>query len=178
MKEVPVWVPDESAWLSATVSDEDYDEAMKHTWSLQGGKGSRGKYPATQVEFNGKFTTLYLHRLVAARMGLIEQPIGKEGVRWVVSIDHCNAAKLDSRRENLRLKTRSEQMLNTNDELRVTNTSGYRGVNYTPGPGRVKAWRAKATKNYKQITIGWYATYEEAVEARIRWDEAQAASSD
>jgi len=89
--------------------------------------------------------------------------------RWSVSIDHNNGDKLDNRRANLRVLDRSAQMLNLADRLRSTNTSGYRGVNYCAKRRARHKWRAYAGGR----TIGWYATVEDAVAARQRWDERQ-----
>lgn len=156
------------------VSEEDSDLA-EHRWYLTGGKGSgAGKYLARHPRIpGGKPITVYLHRIVALRMGLISQ-IRPEVMRghWKNSVDHINGDKMDNRRENLRLRTRPEQMSNTNDALRSTNTSGYRGVSYAANRERYgKPWRATVTVNYKSKTIGWFATVEEAAEARRKWDE-------
>lgn len=46
---------------------------------------------------------------------------------------------------------------------RVNNTSGRMGVSFFP---RMKAWRARIRLNYKEKTIGYFKTFEEAVAAR------------
>lgn len=149
------------------VSDEDAD-LVEIKWSLAGGKGN-GKYAAHQVL--GK--TFYLHRYVAERMGLIDltEPPSERGA-WKVSIDHINGNKLDNRRENLRLRDRSKQMHNTNDGLRSTNKTGYRGVSLIKARAHLpKPWYASAQLNRKSVGLGMYATAEEAAAARKRWDE-------
>lgn len=175
MKWITVRNPE--GYVQSAVDDEDYPYLYQWCWNLAGGKGSKGKYAARQVRVDSRPTTVYMHREVAVRAGII--PSALDGITrgcWVGSIDHIDGDKLNNQRANLRLLNRSQQMLNV-DGLRSTNTSGYRGVSYSDRPGRIKKWRATVTKNRVQKTIGWYATYEEAVEARIRWDEAQAASS-
>lgn len=161
--------------LVTVVSDEDYEMAQAFSWSLAGGKGSRGKYAATRVQLDGRPQTHYLHRLVAWRMGLIEHIVGEEAGNWTTSVDHANGDKLDNRRENLRLLDRQQQMRNPNDGLRTTNRSGHRGVSFVQSRERFgKPWMAYVGVNNKTINLGWYATVEEAAEARGAWDDRNA----
>lgn len=149
--------------------DRDDGEALLYRWTLAGGRQRKGKYASRRVRVDGKGTTLYLHRWVAHRMGLIPAAIG--GGRSVPSVDHANGDKLDNRRANLRLRTRPEQMRNPNDALRSTNRSGYRGVSLCHfAKPRPKQWMAYVTVSGKTINLGWYATAEQAAEARRAWD--------
>ena len=153
----------------AVVSDEDADLA-KRRWSLAGGKkGAGGKYLASS---RGSRTTIYLHRVVATRMGLLtEDGLAADG-RSLPSVDHINGNKLDNRRENLRLLTRQQQMFNPNDRLRRTNRSGFRGVSFVAGRERFgKPWMAYVQVEGKSKNLGWYATAEEAAAARKAWDD-------
>lgn len=146
--------------VTVKISDEDMDLAVR-PWHLAGGKASVGRYVCGS---DGR----YLHRVVAVRMGIIPStvPSVQQG-QWSVSIDHANGDKLDNRRENLRLRTRSQQCTNPNDALRSTNSSGHRGVNYCAARAHLgKPWRAYGCGK----TLGWFATIEEAVEARRVWD--------
>jgi len=154
--------------ISTVVDDVDADLAL-HRWSMAGGKGSRGKYVSRKV----RGTTEYMHRLIAQRMGLVAQVTG-EG-RSAPSVDHANGDKLDNRRANLRLRDRPRQMRNANDGLRSTNRSGHRGVSFVAKRERFgKPWMAYVTVNYVTKNLGWYATVEEAAEARRRWDKEHA----
>ena len=92
-------------------------------------------YVYTQV--NRK--TIYLHRL------LLETTDG-------IEVDHINRNKLDNRRTNLRLCTRSQNNMNK---------SGVRGVSRFKGK-----WRARIKKDRKEIHIGVFNFYEEALVAR------------
>ncbi len=153
--------------ITTVVDEEDADLACLR-WSMAGGKGSRGKYASRR---EGR-TTVYLHRVIALRMGLVERVAGEGRARG--SVDHVNGDKLDNRRRNLRLATRAQQMTNGNDGLRSTNRSGYRGVSFVKRRERFgKPWMAYVTVNYKTINLGWYATVEEAAAARRAWDERQ-----
>ena len=163
--------------LVAQVDDEDLAAAEIYRWTMAGGKGSRGKYAAAKVRREGRQTTIYLHRLIAHRMGLLPDLQVERGAqgRWVRSVDHVNGNKLDNRRANLRLRDRQQQMRNPNDGVRSTNRSGYRGVSFVASRERFgKPWMAYVTVNYRTKNLGWYATVEEAAAARRRWDEAQA----
>lgn len=156
--------------------DDEDEDLLAHTWRMTGGRGHRGKYAATVISEDGKAATIYLHRAVAARMGLLDGLRPEQGMRgrWVTSVDHINGDKLDNRRENLRLRSRSEQMRNGNDGARSTNKSGHRGVSYVKSRERFgKPWMAYVTVNYKTKNLGWYATVEEAAEARRQWDTQQ-----
>lgn len=158
--------------LDVLVDEDDWDEIHRYSWHMSGGKGPVGKY-ATRSD------GIYLHRLIAYRMGLLPSlriEAGQRG-KWIASIDHGNGNKLDNRRENLRLRARPEQMRNPNDKPRSTNKSGYRGVSYVKLRERFgKPWMAYVTVNYKTINLGWYATVEEAAAARRTWDDQQRAS--
>ena len=83
--------------------------------------------------------TLYMHRLV------MDAKKGQE-------VDHINRDPSDNRRSNLRFATRSQQNMNKN---------GVRGID------RFKnKWRARIKINRKEIHLGIFNTYEEAVEVR------------
>jgi len=159
--------------LDVLVDDEDWDTVSRLHWHMAGGKGSVGKYV---VNNDG----VYLHRLIAFRVGLLLSLRVEQGQRgkWAQSVDHINGDKLDNRRENLRLRARPEQMRNPNDNLRSTNRSGYRGVSFVARrvrrDGGGKPWMAYVTVNYVTKNLGWYATVEEAAEARRRWDKEHA----
>lgn len=125
------------------VDDEDYWLMQKYMWNI-----TTGGYVYCARLRN------YLHRVIN------QTPKG-------FHTDHINRDKLDNRRRNLRAVTASDNILNS----RVTkgNRSGCNGVDY-----RVKAglWRARITKNRREILIGHFGTQEEAIDAR-RAVEAQ-----
>lgn len=72
-----------------------------------------------------------------------------------LQIDHKNRKTLDNRKVNLRMCTHSENMHNRPCLLG--------GVGYRRDNGK---WRARITVNNKIITLGQYATREEALEVR------------
>lgn len=129
------------------VSEEDFDYLNKFKWHKRTADG----YAARTVYDNGKFITVRMHRQI------VEAPSG-------LVVDHVNRDRLDNRRENLRVATRSQ---NTANSIKPsTNTSGYKGVSYRKEQDR---WRAFIRVNKKGISLGQYAT---AIEAARAYNEA------
>lgn len=124
--------------LVALVDDDTFELAKNYSWRFTG------------VGYVGTGSTvLYLHHFV---MG---------GSHPTKVVDHINKNKLDCRRENLRLVTQSENMHNSS--LRVDNTSGAKGVDYRESRGK---YRVRIKVNGYRHFIGYFASFEEAVEAR------------
>lgn len=90
---------------------------------------------------------------------------------WVVEhdklpdfeLDHIDQSPRNNRITNLRDVSASTNVRNVT--LRSDNKSGHRGVSMRRG-----MWRAKATRFGKQIHIGDFYTYEDAVKARQKWE--------
>lgn len=82
---------------------------------------------------------------------------------WTPKVDHINRNKLDNRRENLRIVTRKTNSYNL--PVCKRNTSGVRGVSWHKTRGK---WRAHIYKDYKQIHLGVFTTFEDAIAARQR----------
>lgn len=76
-------------------------------------------------------------------------------------IDHQNGCSLDCRRKNLRKCSNKEN--SRNDRLHCNNSSGYSGVSWHKMSGK---WRARITVDRKEIYLGLYDNYEDAVNAR------------
>lgn len=77
-------------------------------------------------------------------------------------VDHINGDKLDNRRENLRIVTPQRNQVNRKQRNR-NNTSGVRGVRRH---GQCDRWVAQITVNRKNIYLGLFGRFEDAVEAR------------
>lgn len=124
---------------SATVDDIDYDTLSKYSWYTNiCGYAVRNSYA------DGKHSTIIMHRVVMdATKGL--------------EVDHINGDKLDNRRDNLRICTRSENQCNVGK--RTHNTSGFKGVNWYP---KYQKFRAYIGVNSKWKHLGYYTTAEEA----------------
>lgn len=125
----------------ALVDDEDFEELSKHNWAVGDG------YAIRSIRIAGKSYTLSMHRY------LLPPPDG-------MFIDHINRNKLDNRRNNLRICTKSQN--NTNREAPANNTSGYKGVSFHR---RDKLWRARLFFKRKEIFVRYFKVKEDAARA-------------
>ena len=154
------------------IDEEDWDRVKERFWGATGMRNGTF-YPKTTVPHpdggmrsigNGrtraKETRLPLHRFI------MNCPEGME-------VDHINHNKLDNRKKNLRICTRSENGKN----LRKTpghGTSQFKGVQYSPKAStmikeRSKPWLAGIGVNGTHHSLGMFATEEEAA---MVYDEA------
>lgn len=78
-------------------------------------------------------------------------------------LDHINNQRADNRIENLREATRSQNKVNA--AVRLRSKSQIKGV-YFDARRPKKPWQAYITKEGKRQTIGFFATKEEAADAR------------
>lgn len=126
-------------------------------WKALGG-GKIKKKPAGTIENNG-----YLGIVIG------KQRIRAHRIAWVLhhgkwpddQIDHINGNGLDNRICNLREATNSQNSKNTKKPK--NNTSGLIGVHFEKYTQR---WRACIKVNYKQINLGRFVNFDEAVFAR------------
>jgi hypothetical protein len=75
-------------------------------------------------------------------------------------VDHQNHDTYDNQKANLRLCTVSQNA--ANQRVRVSNTSGLKGVSWDK---QSKKWKAQISVNGKVKYIGLYSTAEEAARA-------------
>ena len=134
---------------TAMISIEDADLA-RHTWLLRGQYASRYKGGRNTREI------IQLHRAV------LERILGRS-LRKGEEPDHINGDKLDNRRCNLRLATRSQNMANRPKSR--NNRSGYKGVIWDKRQGK---WRATIGYHGKTTTLGRYDNIEAAARAYDR----------
>lgn len=80
--------------------------------------------------------------------------------------DHKSRNRLDCRKENLHIVSRQENSINKG--IQSNNTSGYVGVSWSK---KSEKYRAYIKFNNKQIHLGFYKYFEEAVNARIKGEE-------
>jgi hypothetical protein len=76
-------------------------------------------------------------------------------------IDHINRVKDDNRIANLRLATRSQNMMNRN----LRNKAGYRGVHRN---SKSTGYNAYIKRNGRSTYLGYFETAEQAYEARLK----------
>lgn len=93
-----------------------------------------------------------LHRLI------MDCPQGME-------VDHLKPeTRYDNRKSNLQIKTHAQNIMNR--DVTKANKSGVSGVSKYKNK-----WRARITVNYKEISLGYYNTFEDAVKARKEAEE-------
>lgn len=85
------------------------------------------------------------------------------GYRGSLDVDHINGDKLDNRKSNLRLCTRSENLMNRH--YMSNNTSGYLGVTWDKSRNK---WQARIKIGGKQTYLGRYRHKQAAIDARRR----------
>lgn len=131
-------------------------------------KLTQGKYALVDdddFEWLSKYKWCYCNRYA------IRQPSRKLGKRKLIQMhkeimntpdnlntDHINGNGLDNRKCNLRICTHQQNLFN--QKRRSNNVSGYKGIR----PDKY-GWEAVIGYNYKTITLGIYATPEEAAQA-------------
>jgi len=81
-------------------------------------------------------------------------------------VDHIDWNKLDNRKSNLRICTKTEN--NINIKKRKNNTSGYTGVKRSIN-GK---WKSQISYNNNRMHLGTFDTLEEAVEVRSSVEKA------
>jgi len=119
----------------ALVDNEDFVELNKYTWCIQSG------YAYRRCK---KSETVFMHKLI------MKTPKGMD-------TDHINGNGLDNRKENLRICTHAQNLMN--QRKRKNNTSGYKGVCWSKDS---KKWMAKIMLNYKSIYLGLFTHKKDA----------------
>lgn len=129
------------------VDEKEFERLSQKRWHLS----SKG-YPTCSVKrASGKFGTERMHRML---MGL-----GPGDPRQV---DHINMNKLDNRKANLRICSRSENQMNRNSPNLGANP--YKGVTRA----RSGRWLAQIHAEGKHYNLGTFDSPEEARQAYVR----------
>lgn len=118
---------------------EDYDLIKDYCWCID----KRG-YVFTSV-YNNK-QSFHLHKLI---------------IQTNKTVDHINHKKFDNRKCNLRVATYSQNCMNK--EILARNTSSVTGVGWVESK---QQWRARITVGYKEIHLGYFDKFEDAVKVR------------
>lgn len=126
----------------ALVDDGDYEWLMQRKWQYL-----KIGYAACSDWGHGNRKMIYMHRLIN------NTPDGK-------LTDHINLDKLDNRRKNLRLCSRSENGMNRTSSR--VNSSGYKGVYFVR---RVSLWVASIKVSGTQHHLGYFHSSEDAARA-------------
>lgn len=124
--------------VPVVVSAQDVPMLLGKRWAIQkDGYAARAEYNPRKK--NNR--TVMMHREIMGRV-----PRGFE-------VDHINGDRLDNRRENLRLATRSQN--NANAILRKDNKAGARGVSFDVRSGK---WCASIAWNGRREWLGRHKT--------------------
>ena len=99
-----------------------------------------------------EFVDRLVHKIVAARMGLVANKQNK------LHIDHINRNKFDNRRENLRLLDTTRNLLNSDKRISAKGFDFHKKEN---------KYRVRMKINGKEVFVGNFRTEEEARKAYI-----------
>lgn len=143
--------------LAVDISDQDFPLVGHLPWHPH--KGTNTWYAATNMEIDGKRTTILMHRLIKATC-LDDAPS--------LRVDHIDGNGLNNVRSNLRLATAGQNAMNSGK--RPGSSSQHKGVYWHPKSGK---WMAQIKVNRKAKHLGLFQTEEEAARA---WDQAALAA--
>jgi len=130
------------------IDDEDWDRVIRYSWSFN----SHGQVRSCR-KINGKTINMFLHRYILN--------LEKEDK---VIVDHIDRNRGNNQKENLRICTNSQNLMNRGSQ--ANNTSGYKGVFYAENMGK---YLAKITILRNTIPLGYYRIAEDAAK---KYDEA------
>lgn len=129
---------------TAIIDECDADLALLKWYCGPSGYAARG----TRSQAVEKYTTIFLHRVVATRL------LG--GIPKGIEVDHINGVRLDCRRANLRLANNSQNAANRASTS--GSTSRYRGVCWKKS---LSKWAVKIGHKH----IGYFADEVDAAKA-------------
>ena len=126
---------------------DDYDKIKNYCWYIRD-----DGYVMTNMY--SKNRTIGLHQIIMSNND------------DTLLIDHWNHKKYDNRKFNLRIITPSQSVMNRG--LFSNNTSGVTGVGWVKSKQK---WRARINVLKKEINLGLFSNFEDAVEARKKAEE-------
>jgi two-component SAPR family response regulator len=127
----------------AIVDDEDYEELVKHSWHVT----AQG-YAARRVTISYYNSTIVsMHRTVMCYEGDL-------------LVDHINGDKLDNRKENLRLATVAQNVMNSAKRSGV-----YKGVSRSSK----NRYRSRLTYKGKELNLGVFESSHDAARMYNFW---------
>jgi hypothetical protein len=118
----------------AMVDDADFEWLTQWKWHYHDGYAARGE------RVNGRMVTIFMHDQIMGRAQGME-------------VDHESGLKLHNSRRNLRSATHLQNM--GNQGIRLSNTSGYKGVHYN---AKNRKWVAQLCFNQERVYLGlWHS---------------------
>lgn len=133
------------------VDEYDYNHLRKWKWQY----GANGY--AVRDEYLGRVDGKYRHRTVLMHRIIMNAPQGMD-------VDHKNSDKLDNRRSNLRLATRSQNKANMKSMKRL-NGELPMGVTYNPSPRTKQPYMARVCYQGKSYFLGNFYSLQAAEQA-------------
>lgn len=136
--------------LVALIDDEDAERVMAFKWTAAASPARKGKCYAYRMQRDAakKQRAILLHRFI------MNAPSG-------LDVDHKDNDGLNCQKSNMRLATRSQN----NQNMIPHGASGFKGVYLHSAHQRKKRFQAKIKIDQKDISLGYYATAEEAARA-------------
>lgn len=129
----------------AIIDKEDYDKVKNYHWNNE----KYSKYTFAKKQKNNKIQIIRIHRLI---IGLEDENM---------QVDHINGNTLDNRKCNLRIVTQRQNSYN--HKVRKNNKYGVTGIHLIKSNN---TWNARIVKNGKEISLGCYKNFDDAVKAR------------
>lgn len=142
--------------IGKVVLYDDADEALLggRRWAMARGYAVAHRYEALDPALPMKMPGNRVHRITIMHRLIMAPESGAD-------VDHINGNRLDNRRCNLRLVTRSQNLMNSG--LRSDNKTGCKGIHFDSGRG---LWMAYITIRGEFIHLGRFPTKENAIIAR------------
>ncbi len=131
----------------ALIDDEDFERVSQHKWSLL--KNKNKDYAQTGIKINNKWETVRMHRFI------LDTKKNRDS-------DHRDGNGLNNQKYNLRLCTRSQNLMN---QQSIIGSSKYKGVCWDKSR---KKWYSCIMINYKNIWLGRHELEIDAAEAYDR----------
>lgn len=135
---------------------EDYDLIKDYCWK---------ENPPTNNNKNGYLNSTYksvsIHGIV-----MHKENYRKEKYKNDFVIDHIDGNVLNNRKQNLRICTNQQNLMNC--KLSSNNTTGYTGISYDK---KYNKWDAHIMIDRKNIHLGRFANIEDATKARLKAEE-------
>lgn len=144
------WIVDGEITIGVTsngqqflIDTSDYHKVKEYCWRVD-----KAGYVVANSR-NGSNKIIRLHRVI---MDVFDRKI---------CVDHKNWNKLDNRKCNLRIATKSQN--NINIKRKSNNTTGYTGVCFNKRLGK---YNARISKDGHRMFLGYFDTIDEAIDAR------------
>ena len=144
------------------IDKEHEDFAKEYIWFAfeKTVNGNNFHYLTTKKKVNGKWVKYRYHQLIMQEE--IEKYRKEHNYNKKIIVDHINGNTIDNRKNNLRVRTQSEN--NMNKQVQVNNTSNIVGVNWNK---QDKMWFAYISYNNKRIRLGYFYYLRNAVKTRV-----------